>query len=72
MLYEVITISELDTLGVHLRQTHQKLLQMVIRDEQTGLFNLRKLKEDALVITSYSIHYTKLYDMVPSGLSVLK
>ncbi len=39
-------ISELDTLGVHLRQTHQKLLQMVIRDEQTGLFNLRKLKED--------------------------
>ncbi len=41
-------ISELDTLGVHLRQTHQKLLQMVIRDEQTGLFNLRKLKEDAL------------------------
>ena len=63
MLYEVITevrmISNLET-------NQEKLLQIVMlgQPERTALMVAR-----TSVITSYSIHYTKLYEVVSGGVS---
>ena len=43
---EPSTINELEELNINLNRTHNKLLQMVIKDETTGLYNRRKLFED--------------------------
>ncbi len=66
---EPSAIDELDTLGTHLKATHQKLLDLLIKDEQTGLFNRRKLLEDigtdeALSLMLFRIrNYKSLYNL---------
>ncbi|WP_345976299.1 EAL domain-containing protein [Sulfurimonas sp. HSL3-7] len=41
-------ITELETLNTNLNYTHQELLDMLIRDQESGLFNRRKLLSDLL------------------------
>jgi EAL domain-containing protein (putative c-di-GMP-specific phosphodiesterase class I)/GGDEF domain-containing protein len=48
-------IEELDSLNSNLTETHQKLLSMLIKDEDTGLFNRRKLVEDTQSMTQYAL-----------------
>ncbi|MEA3372901.1 MAG: EAL domain-containing protein [Campylobacterota bacterium] len=43
---EESSIDELQELNSNLNETHEKLLQMVIKDEATGLYNRHKLIED--------------------------
>jgi len=39
-------IKELETLNTNLNSTHQELLDMLIKDKESGLFNRRKLSSD--------------------------
>ncbi len=39
-------ISELESLNTNLNHTHEELLDMLIKDKETGLFNRRKLADD--------------------------
>lgn len=41
-------ITELETLNTNLNKTHQELLDMLIKDKESGLFNRRKLLGDLL------------------------
>jgi EAL domain-containing protein (putative c-di-GMP-specific phosphodiesterase class I) len=41
-------ITELETLNSNLNRTHQELLDMLIKDKESGLFNRRKLLSDLL------------------------
>ena len=41
-------ITELETLNTNLNKTHQELLDMLIKDKESGLFNRRKLLNDLL------------------------
>ncbi len=41
-------ISELETLNTNLNKTHNELLDMLIKDKESGLFNRRKLLNDLL------------------------
>ena len=41
-------ISELESLNTNLNKTHEELLDMLIKDKETGLFNRRKLVDDLL------------------------
>ena len=41
-------ITELETLNTNLNKTHQELLDMLIKDKESGLFNRRKLQSDLL------------------------
>jgi len=46
-------IKELEALNTNLNITHQELLEMLIKDKESGLFNRRKLSSD-LLTTEYS------------------
>jgi len=41
-------ISELESLNTNLNKTHEELLDMLIKDKESGLFNRRKLVDDLL------------------------
>ncbi len=43
---ETSDIDELQSLNHNLNQTHQKLLDMIIKDEESGLYNRHKLLDD--------------------------
>ncbi|MDX1294675.1 MAG: EAL domain-containing protein [Sulfurimonadaceae bacterium] len=47
------SINEFQELNTNLNKTHEKLLEMVIKDHQTGLYNLNKLLEDLKELSSH-------------------
>ena len=67
MLYEVITVADKGKFGVEVDQLQQLMQKALGRSLSTekGENSIEVLQSDtfsAPVITSYSIHYTKLYD----------
>ena len=62
VVLESSSIDELEDLNINLNQTHEKLLQMVIKDEATGLYNRRKLLEDLQNTKAVSLMLIQLHN----------
>ena len=68
MNYSFVMSGKVETIFVNKNQIVTKGTKL-IQLETSGLKLALEASEKQFVITSYSIHYTKLYDSLPSGLS---